>query len=62
MTQRLKITLIRSPISCLPKHKACLKGLGFRGRLNQTVIRDKTPENLGMVAKVSYLLQVEECV
>ncbi len=62
MAQCLKITLKRSPIACLPKHKATLKGLGFRNRLNQVVMREKTPAILGMIAKVSYLLQVEECV
>jgi large subunit ribosomal protein L30 len=55
----LKITLIRSPFGCLPKHKACVKGLGLR-KLHQTVLVKNTPEILGMVNKVNYLLKVEK--
>lgn len=55
----LKVTLIKSKFGCLPKHQACVKGLGLRKR-HQTVEVIDTPENRGMINKVSYLLKVEE--
>ena len=55
----IKATLIRSKIGRLKAHQACLIGLGLR-KLHQTVEVDDTPENRGMINKVSYLLKVEE--
>lgn len=55
----LNVTLVRSLSKCLESHKACVRGLGIR-RINQTVNVADTPENRGMINKVSYLLKVEE--
>ncbi len=57
--KNLKITLRKSPIGRLPKHKAVLKGLGLR-RMHQTVIRPNRPEIRGMVKKVIHMVEVEE--
>lgn len=54
----LKITLVRSLIGRLENHKACARGLGLR-KLNQTVEVLDTPENRGMINKISYLLKCE---
>jgi large subunit ribosomal protein L30 len=56
---RLKVTLVRSLNGRLRSHKACISGLGLR-RINHSVEVADTPENRGMINKVSYLLQVEE--
>jgi large subunit ribosomal protein L30 len=56
---QLKITLIKSVNGRLNYHKACVRGLGIR-RIHHTVTVNNTPENRGMVNKVSYLLKVEE--
>jgi large subunit ribosomal protein L30 len=56
----LTITLTSSPITCLPKHIATLRGLGLRRKLNQTVVREDTPAIRGMINQVSYLLKVEK--
>ena len=56
----LKVTLVRSLAKCLKAHKACVNGLGLRGRIRQTVEVKDTPENRGMINKVTYLLKVEE--
>lgn len=56
---KIKVTLVRSTNGRLPKHKACVAGLGLR-RMHQTVEIQDTPEVRGMVNKVSYLLKVEE--
>jgi len=55
----LKVTLVKSRYGRLPKHKACVAGLGLR-RINHTVEVMDTPENRGMINKVSYLLKVED--
>lgn len=56
---KLKLTLVRSTAGRLPNHKACVRGLGLRKTQSTSVI-DATPENMGMVRKVAYLLKVEE--
>jgi large subunit ribosomal protein L30 len=55
----IKVTLVRSLSKCLESHKACVRGLGLR-RMNHTVTVNDTPENRGMINKVTYLLKVEE--
>lgn len=55
----LKVTLVRSKHGRLKRHAACLRGLGIR-RIHQTVTVKDTPENRGMINRVSYLLKVEE--
>lgn len=55
----LKVTLKRSIIAILPKHKECIKGLGLRRPHHSVVISD-TPCNRGMINRVNYLLSVEE--
>ena len=54
----VKVTLIKSPIGTLPKHKLCLKGLGLR-RMHQSVEVEDTPAVRGMIKKVNYMLAVE---
>lgn len=54
----VKITLVRSPIGSLPKHKLCLKGLGLK-RMRQSVEVEDTPSVRGMINKVNYMLTVE---
>lgn len=57
--QTVNVTLVKSLSGRLAAHKACASGLGLR-RMHQTVSVIKTPENMGMVRKISYLLKVEE--
>jgi len=59
MAEKLIVTMVKSKFGRLPKHQACLKGLGLR-RINQKVEIINTPENRGMISKVSYMLTVEE--
>lgn len=58
-TKMLKVKLVRSTAGRIASHKACVAGLGLR-RINHEVTVADTPENRGMVNKVSYLLSVEE--
>jgi len=57
--KQLKLTLSRSVNGRLSSHKACVSGLGLR-RMHQSVLVQDTPENRGMINKVSYMLTVEE--
>jgi large subunit ribosomal protein L30 len=57
--KKLKITLIKSGIAQMGKHKLVLAGLGLK-KLNHFVLRIDTPEMRGMINKVSHLIKVEE--
>ena len=57
--KRIKLTLVKSLNGRLKKHKACARGLGIR-RIHNPVWVIDSPENRGMINKISYLLQVEE--
>ena len=57
--KELKVTLVKSKFGRLKSHKACIAGLGLR-KIHQTVTVIDTPENRGMINRVSYLLSVEE--
>ena len=57
--KQLNVTLVRSMHGRLKSHKACVAGLGLR-RIHQTVTVIDTPENRGMMNKISYMVNVEE--
>ena len=50
----IKVTLVKSLIGTVSSHRACAKGLGLRRR-EHTVQVIATPENMGMISKISYL-------
>ena len=59
MADKLKITLVKSTIGAIPKHRATVTALGLK-KLNKTV---ELPDNAavrGMVAQVQHLVKVEE--
>ncbi|GAA6133127.1 MULTISPECIES: 50S ribosomal protein L30 [Halopseudomonas] len=56
--ETIKVTLFKSVVGRLPKHKACVKGLGLR-RIGHTVEVEDTPAVRGMINKVSYMVRVE---
>lgn len=58
-TNKVRLTLLKSRYHRTPGHAECLAGLGLRNR-HQTVEVVDTPENRGMIRKVSYMLQVED--
>lgn len=58
MASKVKVTLVRSPIGKLPKHRECVKGLGLR-RIGHTVEVEDTPSVRGMINKVNYMVRVE---
>ena len=55
---RVKVTLVKSPIGFDKKQKQVVEGLGLR-RLNYTVDLADTPATRGMILKVRHLVVVE---
>ena len=61
MTNKLKITLVKSIIGRKPKHVHMVKQLGL-GKLNSSVVHQDIPAIRGLLNVVGYLLKVEECL
>ena len=59
MANKIKVTQTKSSSGRLKAHKGCLTGLGLR-RIGHTVEVEDTPSVRGMIAKVSYMIRVEE--
>jgi len=55
----IRIRQVRSSIGTVPAHREVLRGLGLR-RIRHVVEREDTPAVRGMVARVSYLVEVIE--
>lgn len=56
---KIKITQIKSIIDRPQRQKDTVKALGLR-KINHSVVKDATPQILGMVAKVAHLVVSEE--
>ena len=59
MADKLRITLVKSPISAKPKHRATVAALGLR-KLNKTVELPNNAAIQGMVKQVQHMVKVEE--
>lgn len=59
MADKLKITLVKSPIGAIPKHRATVKALGLT-KMHKTVEMPNNDAVKGMIAQVSHLVKVEE--
>ena len=55
----LKITLVKSTIGAIPKHRKTVKALGLR-KLNSCVIKEDNDAIKGMIQQVKHLIKVEE--
>ena len=56
---KLKITLVKSPIASLPKHKANVAALGLH-KVGQTVIQPDDAAIRGKIFAVKHMVKVEE--
>ncbi len=56
---QLKVTQIRSTIGRNHNQRESLRTLGLR-KIRQSVVREDTPENLGLINVVRHLVTVEE--
>ncbi len=59
MADKLKITLVKSTIGAIPKHKKTIQALGLR-KLNSNVIKNNNDATRGMINQVRHLIKVEE--
>ena len=59
MADKLKITLVKSTISAVPKHKKTVEALGLK-KLHHTVELPNNDAVKGMVNQVKHLVKVEE--
>jgi large subunit ribosomal protein L30 len=59
MAKKIQITLVRSPLSCKPKHRRTVRALGLR-KIGQSVVHDDTDAIRGMANTIHYLVNVEE--
>lgn len=57
----LRITLVKSPIGYSKRQKQTVRALGLR-RMHQTVEHEDSPAVIGMVNKISHMIDVEEQV
>jgi large subunit ribosomal protein L30 len=55
----LKVTLAKSTIGCLPKHRRTVEALGLK-KTNRSVVLPDNAATRGMIKQVEYLLKVEE--
>ncbi|MCI8947269.1 MAG: 50S ribosomal protein L30 [Lachnospiraceae bacterium] len=59
MANTLKVTLVKSPIGAVPKHKKTIEAMGLR-KMNKTVELPDNDATRGMIKQVSYMVKVEE--
>lgn len=59
MADKLKVTLVKSPIGAIPKHRATVAALGLK-KVNKSVELPNNAATLGMVKQVRHLVKVEE--
>jgi large subunit ribosomal protein L30 len=59
MADKVKVTLVKSPIGAIPKHKRTLEALGLK-KLNKTVELPNNAATKGMTDQVRHLVKVEE--
>ena len=59
MADKLKVTLVKSPIGAVPKHRATVEALGLK-KLHKTVELPDNDAVRGMIWHVKHLVKVEE--
>ena len=57
--KRLKVTQVKSVIDRSKKQKDTMIALGLR-KMNQTVVKEASPQIVGMLTKVKHLVNIEE--
>jgi len=57
--KKLKITLVKSPIGAVPKHRATVQAMGLR-KLNKTIVLPDNAATRGQIQQIRHLIKVEE--
>lgn len=56
---KIKVSLVRSTIGAIPKHKKTIEALGLR-KINSSNIHEDNAAIRGMIRQVSHLVKVED--
>lgn len=59
MADKVKVTLVKSTIGAIPKHKATVAALGLK-KIGKSVEMPNNAATKGMVEQVRHLVKVEE--
>ena len=59
MAENLKITLVKSTIGAIPKHKATVAALGLK-KIGQSVEKKNNDATKGLIQQIRHLVKVEE--
>ena len=59
MAGKLKITLVKSTIGAIPKHRKTVEALGLK-KLNKTVQMPDNAATRGQIQQIRHLVKVEE--
>ena len=59
MADKVKVTLVKSPIGAIPKHRATVAALGLN-KMHKTVELPNNDATKGMIQQVRHLVKVEE--
>ena len=59
MAGKLKITLVKSTIGAIPKHRKTVEALGLK-KLNKTVEMPDNAATRGQIQQITHLVKVEE--
>jgi len=57
--KNIKVTLVKSPIGAIPKHRATVEALGLRKVHHSNILPDNEAVR-GMIDQVKHLVKVEE--
>ena len=57
--KKLKITLVKSPIGAVPKHKRTVVALGLN-KMHKSVEMPDNAATRGQIQQIGYMLKVEE--
>ena len=59
MAEKLRITLVKSPIGAVPKHRKTVEGMGLT-KMHKTVELPDNAATRGQIQQIGYMLKVEE--
>ena len=59
MADTIKVTLVKSPIGAVPKHKKTVKAMGLT-KMHKTVELPDNAATRGQIQQISHLIKVEE--
>ena len=59
MAEKLRITVVKSPIGAVPKHRKTVEAMGLT-KMHKTVELPDNAATRGQIQQIGYMLKVEE--